>query len=387
MKIKEISWTIFASLALLGCGEQEPQLTGIVLDIWGNPIRGAQVQIENTRLAAISSDSGAYAVPYVPGSFSLLISADGYNSRRVELNVAEAMEYPLDDTRLYKRPDSAGLFLVGARAYIPLIESDLEWSDDSQNRRTWTLRYPDYENDTEVASELKELDREIEEITSRNSKVLEVIDSTLEDYDFVSVEDVASLTLGSTINSITEGQRGLDIVDGKVVEVDSSLRIWQFDLASLIPNGQLAPACFLTSARTRMGLRMINESQPAKCIFTLEVLEEARLSFVRGRASSLLVASGCYKNTIGEYALINRELPPSNYDLRVCGTSFGAGLDVVEEARWDGKSLFLKGSSEYLGITGIELVLVMPASYTRAGGIMWGCSAVGDTEFAPSSCK
>ena len=121
------------SLLLLGCGKgsslgKKEFIEGTVQNIYGQPIEGATVSIENSQFNATTNQSGKYSLDYVPGEFTVVVQAEGFQSEKFSLNIAQKLHYPANPTSLIpKIPDQTLVFvdkpnatlrtLVGRRAH------------------------------------------------------------------------------------------------------------------------------------------------------------------------------------------------------------------------------------------------------------------------------
>lgn len=78
------------------------------------------MKIENSAYQTTTDSSGQYQVNFAPGTFSVVISKDGYESISTQLNVSAATDYPMDRVVLNKPPPAGGVYLQGKDGYIPL---------------------------------------------------------------------------------------------------------------------------------------------------------------------------------------------------------------------------------------------------------------------------
>ncbi|KAA0223427.1 hypothetical protein EDS67_25885 [candidate division KSB1 bacterium] len=147
MKIKEILvyvikpkglclalFFVVVVLTNLSCGQQ-PEIAGIVLDAFNNPLDSAEVRIENTTLVMNTNKKGRYALRYVPGNFRVFYSRPGYSSDTLSLNLTQASEYPVRDVVLYQLPEKPGIYFISKWSYIPLHHC---------NVREVPMRFPNY---------------------------------------------------------------------------------------------------------------------------------------------------------------------------------------------------------------------------------------------------
>lgn len=107
------------SLAALGCRRTPPApvalIEGEVIDNFGRPVRGAVAAIRDSAFRATTDERGHFSLPFAPGSFTLRIEADRCTPFTRDLQVTQAVRYPLGTKMLYRIPDeppSAGLVVT-----------------------------------------------------------------------------------------------------------------------------------------------------------------------------------------------------------------------------------------------------------------------------------
>lgn len=119
------------SLAALGCRRTPPApvalIEGEVIDNFGRPVRGATVTIRDSAFRATTNEGGHFSLPFAPGTFTLHIEADHCAPFTRQLQVTQAMRYPLGTKMLHRIPDeppSAGL-VVTSEGYRTLERQTL----------------------------------------------------------------------------------------------------------------------------------------------------------------------------------------------------------------------------------------------------------------------
>ena len=109
---------------LFGCST-DPVINGTVLDIWNNPIDGAQIRIEGISEEPTSNSNGEFSVAledFSKQEVRLRASRDGY-IYDVEIVVLDTEEeIPAVTFNLYPEPTERGFYAIGETQYHPLKE-------------------------------------------------------------------------------------------------------------------------------------------------------------------------------------------------------------------------------------------------------------------------
>ncbi len=115
MKIKNLSILFLSLLILTSC---DKKINGTVQDNFGNPIEGVDVKIANSDFKSVSGSDGYFAVMYVPGKIEISMGKSGYTSNMRSIEITQKDNYPLGTIEMIKRPDTAGVYVVGNKTYI-----------------------------------------------------------------------------------------------------------------------------------------------------------------------------------------------------------------------------------------------------------------------------
>ena len=111
---------------------------GRVLDHFKQPVSGATVRVLGSNLRTATDATGNYRLPYVPGKFRVAIEKDAHDSEEIDLDLAQATTYPLEDKSLTPVPQSAGLYFQGKRAWLPTSACRIEQAErDTALSGTW----------------------------------------------------------------------------------------------------------------------------------------------------------------------------------------------------------------------------------------------------------
>lgn len=128
MKTKYLAYALILGLIFAISANaiySKASINGVVEDYFGNPIEGVIVKIKNSRLEAITNKEGKYEVPYIPGSFTVMYSKDGYSKHEMNLNLSSKDEFPAEDVTLCKVPESLGVYFYSPGKIVPLGKNRL----------------------------------------------------------------------------------------------------------------------------------------------------------------------------------------------------------------------------------------------------------------------
>ena len=122
-------------------GVSEPELplgqgliTGRVVDNFDQAVPGAIVHVDGMAMRSQSDREGNFELPYIPGGFSVSVSADGYVSGQYRFDIAQATVYPAEPFRVFKIPVGEGFFVHGRKEWIRLGECSIR-----QDSSGWML--------------------------------------------------------------------------------------------------------------------------------------------------------------------------------------------------------------------------------------------------------
>jgi len=123
-------------LAISGCAKA-PQLEGEVLDVFGDPIEQANVQLENAAEFIETDSSGRFVVVLEEGTSSattLKVAAGklGYIEQLRTIDMPQEADgaMPTVTFSLYPDPESTGLFAVGDQSYIQVPSLPIKLMND-----------------------------------------------------------------------------------------------------------------------------------------------------------------------------------------------------------------------------------------------------------------
>ena len=109
---------LLASLALTGCSKMA--IDGVVVDANGKPLAGAMISTVGTPCNARSGEDGKFSLECPPGSYQIIISAEGYTSEDLDYEATERKRYDLGKKVLIKIPDEKGLHLLQGGTYVQM---------------------------------------------------------------------------------------------------------------------------------------------------------------------------------------------------------------------------------------------------------------------------
>ncbi|MBN2799898.1 MAG: hypothetical protein JXX28_12200 [Deltaproteobacteria bacterium] len=107
---------ILPLVLLAACG-QPKGVPGQVMDVWGNPVPDAMIVIEGQSDRYTADMSGRFELPPMSGPQTLKIGAKGYIHDYVEWDPSTGKAV---SATLYKKPEKAGFYLVGAGDYYTM---------------------------------------------------------------------------------------------------------------------------------------------------------------------------------------------------------------------------------------------------------------------------
>jgi len=119
-RIGEICLFLFLC-AITGCGSR-PKVEGVVLDNFGKPVSDAKVMIAGTTLAAKTGRDGRYAVPFVPGQFTVRYESPGHVAEERSFTIASEVSVPAEAVTLLRLPPKPGIWLVETEGYAPIAQ-------------------------------------------------------------------------------------------------------------------------------------------------------------------------------------------------------------------------------------------------------------------------
>ncbi len=115
---------IFAIVALsqivaCQCGEK-PQLEGHVVDLWGQPVKGINVQMSGFDKSTTSNGKGAFTFPLMSGEHTLKATGEGYIPGEQAITV-KSVDAPMKaNIRVIPEPETDGFHIVGPDSYLKI---------------------------------------------------------------------------------------------------------------------------------------------------------------------------------------------------------------------------------------------------------------------------
>lgn len=105
----------------------EPVIVGEVIDNFGHPVQGAVLTIRDSAFRATTNARGEFTIPFAPGSFQVRIEADHCAPFARDLQVTQAVRYPLGTKMLFRLPDEppSAALVVTTEGYRPLDRQTL----------------------------------------------------------------------------------------------------------------------------------------------------------------------------------------------------------------------------------------------------------------------
>jgi hypothetical protein len=122
MQLRAAILLMFGLATSTACSEG-PKLTGKVVDIWGNPIAGATVLIDESKDRANTNPQGSFEFKKLdPGSLHLMAGAKGYVKDIVQVDIPadKKTAWPTPEFALWKDPPGRGFFAKGYKDLLPI---------------------------------------------------------------------------------------------------------------------------------------------------------------------------------------------------------------------------------------------------------------------------
>jgi len=101
-------------------------INGCVKDYWGTPIQNVKVKVKNSKYKSFSDKKGRYSVEYVPGTFTVLYSKEGYSSYEMQLSLSSKEKFEAEDVKLIKLPEKQGVYFYDKKGIVPLISNSIK---------------------------------------------------------------------------------------------------------------------------------------------------------------------------------------------------------------------------------------------------------------------
>lgn len=109
---------------LKACADN-PEISGQVIDFFGDPVEGVKVTIPGTTYNTSTGGDGRYAITYVPGEVHVSFTKEGYTGANMEFTLSTEAAVPAETVVLYKIPKRKGIHLLSEKMYHTLRQSEL----------------------------------------------------------------------------------------------------------------------------------------------------------------------------------------------------------------------------------------------------------------------
>ena len=101
---------------IFACGG-DPQVEGTVVDIWNNPISGAEVHMDNGESPTQSSSSGSFSFKAQEGKMRFRAKKEGYMAGVAQGNYKKDAEMPKVEIQLYPLAKENGVWFIDTETY------------------------------------------------------------------------------------------------------------------------------------------------------------------------------------------------------------------------------------------------------------------------------
>jgi type IV pilus assembly protein PilA len=114
-------------------------------------------------------------------------------------------------------------------------------------------------------------------------------------------------------------------------------------------------------------------------VLSMVAVPAYRNYIVRAKAVELVMAADPAKTQVAEFAILNSELPDSNFTVQ------NVNVGITSSVTWDGTDIIVEANP---GELGVELTLTITPTLDQNSGILtWQCGATTGVEFLPSNCQ
>lgn len=130
----------FSSFILLtACSRMA--IDGQAVTVGGEPAAQARVSLIGSPCSTETDDQGRFSLTCQPGSYTLVITKQGYLEHKEEVEATENQRYDLGKKLMIAIPASEGLFLLQEARYLALDRSYLTRTivDGDARSRTWCV--------------------------------------------------------------------------------------------------------------------------------------------------------------------------------------------------------------------------------------------------------
>jgi len=127
---------IIAALSSFPFGCSKKDIEGLTKDPFGKGISGVSVQILKSEFKSTTDGNGKYSLDYVPGTFTIQYSKDGYTTIKLNLAIQQKSKFPAEPIVMYPIPKREGIHYIGDTGLIqlnpvPVLETEQHVRDRS----------------------------------------------------------------------------------------------------------------------------------------------------------------------------------------------------------------------------------------------------------------
>lgn len=250
---------ILISILFLAACDGKPVISGQVKDNFSKPVQGASIQIGDSAFETSTDSDGHYELPFVPGTFVVAYSKEGYSSETVILSIDSKSAYPMREVVLYRMPPGDEIYLQGADDYIPLAPAAVSSTKDGDYWQP-TFHYH-LATTPETSSQLQSLQQEIARLPDSG---IVFFDSYPENMKLVSVKDGF---IGQTIAGIMGKETTVTDIDEELRRIESTReRRTQLAPDAITAGGQY---CYVQTHTSMTGSTLLTGKQSrAFCLGT-----------------------------------------------------------------------------------------------------------------------
>ncbi|MGR3177527.1 MAG: carboxypeptidase-like regulatory domain-containing protein [Candidatus Anammoxibacter sp.] len=149
-KLKICLLTISLSIYLTSLASGSGFISGKVIDGFGVPLDGVNVEIRGTKYKTATDNEGSYKINYRPGLTKVSFSKAGYINSVLAVNVSEISDITSRQVTLWKYPKEGGMYFIKEKDYILINKTSFGSERDSDGLRFILTGAPTVINKKEV---------------------------------------------------------------------------------------------------------------------------------------------------------------------------------------------------------------------------------------------
>ncbi|MGR3320108.1 MAG: carboxypeptidase-like regulatory domain-containing protein [Candidatus Anammoxibacter sp.] len=134
-KLKICLFTISLSIYLTSFASGSGFISGKVVDGFGVPLDGVNVEIRGTKYKTATDNEGSYKISYRPGLTRIFFTKPDYINNVIAVNVSEISDITSRQVILWKYPKEGGMYFIKEKNYILINRNSFGSERDSDGLR------------------------------------------------------------------------------------------------------------------------------------------------------------------------------------------------------------------------------------------------------------